>query len=84
MRCDSLKSFQDELEVAVNSLRSAKGPIRIREIDISNTRLESAHVAFGFNLRRWVRMQLGKTLVDPLRTHSYISDEKTINWVTAA
>jgi hypothetical protein len=45
MRCESLKYFQDELEMAVHALRSVKGPLRIREISCLIMRLELAHAA---------------------------------------
>ena len=45
MPCDSLKSFQDELEIAVHALRSVKGPIGIREINTLSMRIELAQEA---------------------------------------
>ena len=45
MRCESLKYFQDELETAIHALRSVKGPIGIREINVLNMKLKLAHEA---------------------------------------
>ena len=45
MRCESLKYFQDELEAATHAVRSVKGPIRIREMNVLTMRLKLAHEA---------------------------------------
>jgi hypothetical protein len=45
MRCETLKYFQDELETAMIALRSIKGPIGLREINVLTVRIELAHAA---------------------------------------
>jgi hypothetical protein len=38
MRCEKLKQFRDEVDAALRALRSAKGPLRLHEIEVLTKR----------------------------------------------